>query len=166
MLQTARQIERNWSPLRPANDNLGAVSAFDLWELVDPIVNCADLSGDRQDYETSVFRFPEKLRLFFSALCYLTIVERQGHEVYFDCVYAMQYEDALDFFMQADMGDVARLMEEAGQLAVNGPLMASVGGDAYSAECLTEFDHELAGLNPVARMAGFARRYPDAFAGF
>lgn len=164
MVQSATPCEFSGQVSRPANDNIGATAATSLWALADPILNCADLSGDRDRYEISVHRFPDEQRKFFAALCYMTIVEGQGHDAYFRSSYAFQYEDALDFFMEAEMPDVAELMEAAGQTAANGPLMAAGLGTVYNPEVLADFDNELACLNVVARAARYPRRHATAFA--
>ena len=149
---------------RPANLNIGAVCAYHLWDLVDPIHACADFSEDRQRFENSVLRFDPELQGFYAALCYLSIVETSGHQDYFSSAHAMQYEDALDFFMSSAMPEVAALMEQAGQHFTNGPLMAVGMGVSYDAELLVDFDHALACLDPVPGLARYARRRPDFFA--
>ncbi len=148
---------------RPANHNVGATSAGDLWDLVEAVRVCADFSEDFDRMDASLTRFTQGERGMFAALVYLSAVEEDGHDAYFASAGAMQYEDALEFFMSAGMPEVASLLEQASHYHMNAPIMAMGMGAAYDPLEMLDFDLALATLTPVDGLRRYARRYPDAF---
>lgn len=147
---------------RPANDLFGA-SDPELWGDVDAILNCADFSEGEERLETSLIRFPLRQRQYFAALCYLSVVEKHGHSAYFSSAYAFGFEDALECFAALGRFDVTMLMEDASFAHSQAAYAAAGGGALAFADPGTEFDLNLARLNPVADLPRFTRRYPDAF---
>lgn len=147
---------------RPANDLFGALDP-ELWEPIEGILNCADFTDGLERYEASLFRFPAIMRQYFAAMCYLNVVEQQGHSAYFSSAYAYGFDEAVACFAALGRFDITMLMEDAAFAATQVSQYATGAAVMAFADPQTEYDLRLSSLGPTADLRRFPRRNPDVF---
>lgn len=145
----------NVRTLSPSNDTVTPIS-LDLWDLTEEVRVCADVSGDAEDYQRSIFRFSEEQRMLFAGLAFLDLVHRSGLPAYFASALSFGFADAVSCFRACGSHAIAAAMTEALQYrgAVSNGTEGAVAFESNSGDDLIQI---IAGEDVIEQLRAFVR---------
>lgn len=71
------------------------IKSGDVYQIMQPVIHAADMSGDLEAYETSVAGFSEPQRLVHALICYEAEIREGGHKQFFMSSAGMLWKAAL-----------------------------------------------------------------------